>query len=269
MKKQKDNHIIKQKTEVLKDKQKEILILIYRYRFLNREQIQTLLQHKHHNRIIIWLNELIDKKYLISYYTKSMYSTPALYSLGSQGRKYFRMYAKQYKIHVSLLDRVWHEKHTSFEFKNRLQFLGDVYLSLISLTRKTDATLTFYTPVDLHGMHNLPKPLPDGFFSITEKTGATKRFFLVILKPFLQNEEMAKQVLLYFSYYQKGIWQQNNLHSFPEIIVICPDLKTKRFLTGVIKNNLKKEPNLSFLLVTQKTIRKQGINKNVLEKVTI
>jgi hypothetical protein len=45
-------------------KQQEIPKLIYKFRFLNRIQIQTLLNHKYHKRIIDWLNDLVGKEYL-------------------------------------------------------------------------------------------------------------------------------------------------------------------------------------------------------------
>lgn len=269
MKKQKKTQKNIKNKKDLKTKQKEILLLIYRYRFLNRIQIQKLLQQTYHNNIVIWLNELTDKNYLIRYYTKSIVSIPALYSLGPLGRKYLRMHAKKYRIHVSLLDRVWHEKNTTYEFKNRLQFVAEIYLSLTALTKKTNATLNFHTAVDLHGIHNLPTSAPDGFFSITEKNGLAKRFFIIILKASLRHVDVAKLVTSYFTYYKKGIWQTHNPHPFPEIIIICPDLKTKSFVSGMIKNKLKKGSNLSFLLTTQQLIRKQGMTKTVLHKVTL
>ena len=51
---------MKQQTKIpkLKQRQTEILHLLYTYRFLTRTQIQTFLHHKQFNRIIIWLNEL-------------------------------------------------------------------------------------------------------------------------------------------------------------------------------------------------------------------
>ena len=46
----------------LTKKQLEILTLLYRFRFLNRSQIQKLLNHKKISRINIWLKDLADKK---------------------------------------------------------------------------------------------------------------------------------------------------------------------------------------------------------------
>jgi hypothetical protein len=45
----------------LTPKQQEILKLLYKYKFLNRTQIQTLLSHKDKRRIITWLKDLREK----------------------------------------------------------------------------------------------------------------------------------------------------------------------------------------------------------------
>jgi len=261
--------IIKKKNIKLKDKQKEILLLIYRYRFLSRIQIQSLLQHKQYNRVIKWLNELSDNKYLVRYYLKSINSKPAVYSLGSNGRKYLRENAKVYKIQVRLLNRIWYEKNTTYEFRNRLQFIAHVYLSLLVLTKKTGATVKFYTAVDLEGMKYLPHTLPDCYFSITEKSCSSKRFFLVTFRPNMIDRDILKRVSVYFSYYKRGYWQRYNKNPFPEIIFITAELKTKYFLINIIKNKLKKYPRLNFLLATQEDVYKFGINKKVLQKVVL
>ena len=43
-------------------KQQEIPKLIYKFRFLNRIQIQTLLNHKDKRRINSWLKDLSEKE---------------------------------------------------------------------------------------------------------------------------------------------------------------------------------------------------------------
>ena len=39
----------------ISEKQKEILKLIHKFRFLNRIQIQTIMKHKDYKRINVWL----------------------------------------------------------------------------------------------------------------------------------------------------------------------------------------------------------------------
>jgi len=74
-------------------KQQEILKLIYKYRFLNRTQIQALLKHKDKRRIISWLKDLRDKQYVDWRYNATNFITksqPAIYYLSINGIRYLR-----------------------------------------------------------------------------------------------------------------------------------------------------------------------------------
>lgn len=74
-------------------KQQEILKLIYSYRFLNRTQIQTLLNHKDKRRIISWLKDLREKQYVDWRYDATNLiakSQPAIYYLSINGIRYLR-----------------------------------------------------------------------------------------------------------------------------------------------------------------------------------
>ena len=48
----------------LTTKQTEILKLLYTYRYLTRPQLQKLLNHKDKRRIISWLKDLRDNKFI-------------------------------------------------------------------------------------------------------------------------------------------------------------------------------------------------------------
>ena len=74
-------------------KQQEILKLIYKYRFLNRIQIQKLLKHKDKRRIISWLKDLREKQYVDWHYNATDFiakSKPAIYYLALNGIQYLR-----------------------------------------------------------------------------------------------------------------------------------------------------------------------------------
>lgn len=74
-------------------KQQHILSLIYKYRFLNRTQIQTLLKHKDKRRILSWLKDLREKDYLAWQYDSSDFinkTKPAIYYLSLNGIRYLK-----------------------------------------------------------------------------------------------------------------------------------------------------------------------------------
>jgi len=74
-------------------KQQDILKLLYRYRFLNRIQIQALMGHKNNRRIAEWLKDLRDKKYVEWIYDGDNFvekTKPAIYYLGLNGIRCLR-----------------------------------------------------------------------------------------------------------------------------------------------------------------------------------
>lgn len=76
----------------LTKKQQEILKLLYRFRFLNRIQIQAFLGHKDPKTINLWLRDLREKQYVEWIYSTHFAekTKPATYYLGLNGVRYLR-----------------------------------------------------------------------------------------------------------------------------------------------------------------------------------
>ena len=74
------------------NKQQEILRLLYRYRYLDRIQIQQLMGHKDKRRVIAWLKDLRDKGYVEWIYSTNFIekSKPAIYYQGLNGIRYLK-----------------------------------------------------------------------------------------------------------------------------------------------------------------------------------
>jgi len=107
---------MKQKSKPqLTPKEQEILTLLYRFRFLNRQHIQAMLEHKHHSRILEWLNSLVEQKYIMKFYDKSFSDDPAVYCLDKLGRSSLK---NKKEIKFEPLIRVWQEKKTLFWYKD-------------------------------------------------------------------------------------------------------------------------------------------------------
>jgi hypothetical protein len=256
----------------LKDQQINILILIYKFRFLNRSHIQTLLNHKQRNKIIIWLNELTEHKYLRRYYYPKFAGEPAAYSLGYMARRYFKE-QKIKDINLSLLDRVWRESTCTQKFKNHCMLVADIYISLLNLIKQTDGgkgKLSFYTKTDLKGVQYLILPEPDAYFSMEDAKGQIKRYFLDIFDDLPPRMVLRKRIKQYFSYFDKKYWQDNMKHDFPEIILVCPDTTSQNYLNNFIRRTLmEKMDNLGFYLALREEIQQRGISRGILHKVEL
>lgn len=248
----------------MNDQQQHILIYLYRFRFLNRNQIQQLLHHKYFNRIIIWLNQLTKDNYIKRYYNPKTVTIPAYYSLDSKGRKHLLDHQKVTQVKSKVLDRVWREHRYTKQLKEHCLFLADVYVSLVAQTGKAGAILDFKTKTDLFGMQYLILPNPDAYFSITEKNGSKKRYFLDIFDDQPARAALFNRVKQYFDYYDGGYWQDHTEVPFPAIILIAPDDQSKNYLRKQIQTRMDGEPTMSFFLTT----REKGLSKETLEKVT-
>lgn len=248
-----------------KTRQIEILLLLYRFRFLNRNQIQQMLNHRQFNRVIVWLNQLSEQKYLYRVFDRKFAGVPALYFLRSKAKK--ELEGKE-GVKNKLLERVYGEKYLSKTFQKHCQLLADIYLSLVKLTKAHKAKLSFYTKNDLYGLKYLILPNPDAYFSIKESDEKIKRYFLDIFDATSSNKWYAKRVMQYFSYYAKGYWQDHNANPFPEIIFVYPNETAKKILIKTIKRELEKEETLCFYLASWEDIRQNGLIRQSLSKAT-
>ena len=259
--------ITTQLTLTLKKRQQEIIILLYKFRFLNRKQIQKLLNQKDKKRTIQWLSDLTKKKYVIRYYSKKIDEEPAVYSLGTVGRKYFLEHKEIKDINILLLDRVWRERKNSEASREHWMLLADIYLSLKLLVGKNKGKLHFFTHVDLRGVKYLIRKEPDAYFTIKEEGGSAKGYFLNIFDSYTQWEEITLRILRYFSYFKKNQWQEYMKLPFPRVIFITPDDKFAS-VNGYVKKILTEKQNgMQFYLSTWSEIQQQGMTSQVLHKV--
>ncbi len=242
------------------NKQSEILSLILKFRFLTRKQIQSLQGHKYSSRIFSWLTELKDNDYLNYTYAKNFDNLPAIYSLGKKGTKYLR----KEKDLGKKADKIRKEKRYSQKFKENCIFIADIYLSLL---KQPEAKIHFYTKSDLSGMEHLISPKPDAYFAIENKAGI-KRYFLEIFNDNLRSNILRHRVKQYISYFEDEEWQDNTDKPFPEIILICPNVKTKNHLYFYLKNKLE-DPELQFYLAVKDAVEKDGLASGVLQKVLV
>ena len=248
----------------IKQRQIDILYLLYRFRYLNRVQIQVMLKQKYHSRVLTWLNNLKDRGYVICEFDKKVAASPSVYSLAPEARAILKDIPK---VQPRLLGQIWREKAHSTEFREHCLFLADIYLSLITLAKNIGAELYYYTKTDLSGMEFMPTPKPDGYFAIIEKSGNIKRYFLELFDD-LPPRVLRSRINSYFKYYDEDLWYEEYPDKpFPETIIVCPSKRIKSHLNYFIQSKLDEDSGLVFLLTTKEIIESQGMVKASLEKV--
>lgn len=253
--------------DTITNKQLEILNLIYRFRFLNRTHLQTLLNHKDTNRINIWLKDLANKNILGRIYsTKLKENTkPAIYHLATKSRK---ILLNQEDINEKILKRAYRDKNASQKLIDHCLFTTHFYLLLKEQSQVNNQELHFYTKTDLVDHTYLPYHRPDAYIALEDKENYIKRYFLEIIDEGTPRFMLRKKISQYVDYFDENIWKNRTLHNNPSLLFICPNQYIKDFLNKHIAQVLEEETSdLQFFLSLKSDIQVEGIKPSTWQLV--
>lgn len=251
----------------LTTKQIEIINYLLKFRFLNRIQIQTLLNHKDPRRINAWLTDLTNQKFLGRIYSHKFgeNTKPAIYYLGLKSLKLLK---QQKDVNPAVLNRLYREKQRSVKFIENSIFITDFYLHLLQSNPQNKTKLHFFTKTNLEGLNYLPLPHPDAYIAIEELKTKIKRYFLEIFQEDSPRFVMCKRIQQYYEYFETDLWQNNTHHPFPSVLIICPDNSTKKFLGKFILQTFEEEMGeIELYLATKDEVKHMGTGENVWKKV--
>lgn len=148
-------------------KQFEILDLLYNFRFLNRIQIQTLMEHKNHKRILEWLGDLTEKQFIERIYSNKILlnTKPAVYFLSKNGRKILKdSYEEDYSLEE--IKNTYRDNQRSEVYRLQKLLIADCYIAMAHYYNdKENFELHFMTPGDVDYRENdhMHKLRPDAF----------------------------------------------------------------------------------------------------------
>lgn len=253
----------------LSPRQKDILLLLYSYRFLHTNQIQQLLHHKEPTRIQSWLKQLTAANYIGRIYTRSTYdqsSKPAIYYLRPLSRT---VLLKESSCDRKILERVYKEGKQTPGFITHSLDIADLHLFFLSQKGKLEA-LEFFTKTELAGYLYFPSPLPDAYISITEHK-ETRRFFLDLFDPLVPLFVLKKRIRKYHEYAESGAWEENtNGSPFPSILLVCSNKRMQaRIYTELQKKHKDTIETISLFLTSLDQIRKKETESPVWQSLAI
>lgn len=162
------------------NKQNEILLLLYRFRFLNRLHIQTLLHHKTPITVNLWLKDLTQKEYINRIFKRSWTENtiPAKYYIAKQGIRFLKT---QPGCKTEYLKKLYREKDRSQQFIDCCLFIADIYLRYLTDNSSNTSVQSFYTQQDFTPTSIIRDIHPD-FVVLTGKVD-TQHFALYQLFP--------------------------------------------------------------------------------------
>lgn len=259
------------------NKQQEIVELLYRYRFLNRIQIQALLHHKSHKTISVWLQDLREKHYVEWIYSTDFTekTKPAIYYLGINGVRYLRTADKEYP--VTEIRKRYYESGRSKGFISRSIALADM---LIELEQKSSESVLYVcqTMADyarpasaFHFMTKIDALSPDVCYTKQEAT-ATKTYLLNLLDATLPRYRVRRRLKDYIDFldYDFDKWKRlSGTTKRPTVLFICPNVAELLYAKRRTRKLLESVPDrkdIHIKFATLDEVKQSGVISKVWEE---
>lgn len=258
------------------NKQKEIILLIPKFRYLSRVHIQAFLHHKQRPRINRWLQDLSKKKYLLQKYSNQIVGKnriPATYLLETNGIRYVR---KQGLFDSTYLNKLYYDKNRSKTFITHCLFLATICLQL---EEKQSSTLT-YTYATVNEWHPASHPFhflkengitADLCFSKKQKGKKVRYYLLEIIDETLPRYRIRKRIRDYFTFFFSNCWEDTKGVEFPILLFVAFSkermIYTKRYLKTIFREyDSPKELNIYVAFVDD--VQTESITGNIWEEIT-
>lgn len=256
-------------------KQQEILLLLYKYRFLNRIQIQTFLQHKYPKRINDWLKDLTQKEYLGRIYSNKFgeNTKPAIYYMGLNGIRWLKT---QDECALEVIQKLYREKSRQESFITHSLLIAECCLQLLVRTRTTDnLTYDILTESDLSDPESPFHFLMEYNFQLCvtkRKNKKETQLLFAIFDATLPRYRMRKRIKTYINdFYDSGDWENATDNPFPMIYILCPTkalmIYCKRLTKALLED--KDVDDLYLLFTYEQEVRKQGITSEIWEPISL
>jgi len=202
-------------------KQKEILHYLYRFRFLNRIQIQTLLNHKDAKNTNAWLKDLTTKNYTGRIFEKTAgINKPAIYYLSKSGIKFFSSAEGTDK---KRLRKLYQENRRSQGFIDQCMLIADIYLKLRA---QNLSDLKFYTQADF-ATNSIISDLQPSFAYIYSKDTKLQHYTCEIIKDGTPRFAIRSRTNQYIEFFKNQPDMQ--------IVFVCQSKKILEFVQKYIE----------------------------------
>jgi hypothetical protein len=292
------------KLPTITNKQQEILQLIYTYRYLNRIQIQILMNHKDKKTINMWLKDLTEKNYIHRIYSDHFLekTKPAIYYLAINGVRQLKTVetsdGNQY-YPVEELRKRYREHERSQGFIDRSILVAACCISLqdkAKQTSKLKLQYHCYTQADYVdedcGYHFLsehetlrpslcivkqeqPKQARQNTQDEqTEEAAARTNYLLEIFDSTLPRYGVKKRIKDYVQYLIDDEWDSGDNDPPPIILLVMPTLvdliyakrRTRKLLIDEYYETEDIPEDLHIRFTTTEQLKQNGITANIWEE---
>lgn len=281
------------------ERQTEIVDLIYRFRFINRKQLQKYFNHKDPRRLNEWLRDLVKKNYLGRIYSKKLLENtkPAIYFVNNNGIIHIRYRmgadygADGERLDVKHIKKFYEDKHASLTFINHCTSLFEFYLPFkdneitaekdiyeknkkkrkvqYHIETKTEKWIT--TQIHLsenEDFSEIKEYIPDLFIEQVQnpekENEIATNYFLELFDPHMPKYAIRYRIKTYIKLKEEGPWEDLVFWhiKFPTIILIFPHHRKMNSVVQFIDDELLRSfdgPKIRFLLTTYNKAITKGL----------
>lgn len=270
----------------LTPKQQEIIKLIYRYRFITRKQIQSLLGHTDKRRISAWLKELREQQFINWFYDPAdptERSTPAIHFLDTNGIRFLRQTGEY--IEADLRKR-YKDATRQQDFIDRCLLSADCTIHLEVRNKDGEVCYTYALEADYDD--------PDGDYCLLEESEFIRpdivfnkeaetdegyvsqtyfvRFFDLTTPRYMVKKKL-KGYVEYFDSEEPENWlEQTGQEALPIVLVACPTLAeliyAKRYTKKQLQDNgLDEREDVCIRFATVEQVKREGITGMIWEDI--
>ena len=266
----------------LTPKQQAILKLLYRYRFLNRIQIQTLMGHKDYKRINAWLADLRENHYVEWIYSTDFLdkSKPGVYYLGLNSIRWL----KDNQDHpIEEYRKRYRESSRSQGFVDQCMLVADCCIAMdkISAAGKNGVSYTYTTQADYADSDNpyhflneseliSPQLCCDESAETREDVESTT-YLLEVIELTMPRYRVRKRLKNYIEYLEEGEWQDSTDEDEPNPIAmfVCPTQADMIYCKRATKRLLGEKwgDDIRMWFTTIEKLKANGITGKIWEEI--
>lgn len=254
--------------EKINKNHKQILFLLYKFRYLNTKQFQKLFNHKDPHRVKEWLKYLRLNGYINWLYDPKSFeenTKPAVYYLAS---KAIRVLKENKDCNTTVLNRFYRKKKYTKDFIEYCVKIADIYL-FFQTQKLTSEELNFFTESQITNYDWFPENKPSAYIAVKSDNG-TKRYFLELFYDYATPNVYRSVVIKYLKYADSGNWEANaGSEPIPSILFVCTTKRRKSHTYFYAKSLFEKafEEKINLFLTTKDRFNPE--NKNIWEKVSL
>jgi hypothetical protein len=255
-------------------KQQEIIRLLYTYRFLNRKQIQFLLNHRDKKRIISWLKDLREKQYIAWIYPTDFTekTKPAIYYLNLNGVRFLRQLSE---YPAGALQRRYKEASRQQSFIDRCLLVAEC-CNHLKAKSTPGAQYTYVLEADYsdpdNDYHFLQELQPHLYF-VKQDGSTTTHYLLELFDATLPHYRVKIRLKAYVDYLLSGDWERSTGGDKPPIVLLAfPTtaelLYAKRRIRKLLEDEgMRDDENIHIRLTTIENIKTHGVTSTIWEEV--